>query len=171
MWEWKDYTVVIQSKIASRLLHQFSKRTVSAQSARAPDRSHSKQGTETVPSLPSCSSLCTKVSVLFFQGQVATCTVIHLLNFRRETFFSQCLVETLLNYFVIFSSLPPFKPPTLVMATQSWTRARLRMHRAIPHHHATPWALICTHMPVLISLGWKLPGAKAAFLPCCLHST
>lgn len=169
MWEWKDYTVVIQSKIASRLLHQFSKRTVSAQSARAPDRSHSKQGTETVPSLSSRSSLCTKVSVLFFQWQAATWTVIHLLNFKREMFFSQCLVEILNNYFVIFTPSLQTSHPCDGNTELNQSKAADAQSCSTPPFHT--WALICTHMPALISLGWKFLGAKAAFPPCCLHST
>lgn len=60
------------------------------------------------------------------------------------------------------------------MATGSLTRARLWMHRAIPHHPATPCALICTHMPALIShwagSSWvqRLPFYLVV---CTAHST
>lgn len=175
--EWKAFSALILPKIASRVLHQSSKKIVSVWPARAADRSHREKGKKKKNGYTACPhtplSLSTEMLTSVSPWWVATCTVIHLLNFQRETLvFSHCLGDIPFKLFCYLLSIPSLKTSQLEMATESLTRARLQMHGAITRHSAIRYTLVCTHMPAFIShSGWKLQGARAAFLLCCLHNT
>jgi len=171
MSEQRSSTALILPKITTRVFHQFSKRAMSALPARAADRSPSKQGKETITQPVPCSPFTQHQNAgpcLPVTGSNLHCHPLAKFSKRNVVLFP---VRYSISYFVIFSPFPPSKPPSL-RRPQSSTRARLQMHGAIPCCPAIRYALVCTHTPALTShSGWKLLGARAVFLPCCLHST
>lgn len=175
MSEWTRNTVLILPKSASRILCQFSKEIVSAWPARAPDRSPSKHSkdmltpTATLPSQHQNADPHAPIS----QWQVATCTIIHWLNFQREMlFFSQCLGEIPCKLFCYLLSIPSLKTSQLVMAIESLTRAQ--GCRCAEPFHATLPSATPSSAPTCQHLSHTWAGSsrvqRLLFLTCCLHS-
>lgn len=106
-------------------------------------------------------SLSTKTSTPISQWQVATCAVIHLLNFQREMLlFSQCLGEIPCKLFYYLLSIPSLKTSQLAMATEfnQSKAADAQSHSTLPCHPLHPH--LYPRTGISLTLGLEAPGHK-----------